>query len=662
MKSASWEEVLEALPDPAFFEVVRHYLGPVRTPFHKPELSIRMEEFFSRESVLERAMDYIGPEDARMLTLVAFHGRPSETNLRELSRHLGLPAFREKLLNLEERLLIIRTEASGQRSYALTPLGTKALDAGLLGPGTLAGPGEKGKAPESVPWFGDNFLNTALAVLSEGIPLFKKEGGWRKKALEILAERFPSLFRDGRGEDRLLMAGRGLLSAGLIERKGDVMAPIPDAWREMEGRSAENRLALIRARAAAGRGVPAESAVAGIRLITEFLPEGRFYAAEALADLFRLAVGSEASYSPMGARRVIFHLELMGELVSDGKGKFARPGKAELAAGGPKMTMTPVGDITLSPGMPLFCDLALSAEPISSDIVAVFRMDKGRFMAGLDRGIRPERLFGRIESATGRPVPENVLTLAREWQAEYESTALSLAAVFTAEGIARQIIAETGVLEPYCLSSPAEGVWILDPSEENGWREALATIGIERIPPLRTPSGGSLGPERPPIDDVPAALSWNGDFAEPALARHSWEKKEEADIGGILDGLRRRAEAADLSDEDRETFEERLLRRIILVPEQIRAGAWRYEVMSAKGLDYRGKIRLAEAAIAARNDRLEVTHAAGNEVRTDLVIPGRLEKDGDDHVLTGVLLPDETEVRIKMRKIGFLKRVRISLF
>ena len=74
------------------------------------------------------------------------------------------------------------------------------------------------------------------------------------------------------------------------------------------------------------------------------------------------------------------------------------------------------------------------------------------------------------------------------------------------------------------------------------------------------------------------------------------------------------------------------------------------------------RLVVAEAAIAARNDRLEVTHAAGSDVRIDLVIPGRLEKDGDDHVLTGVLLPDETEVRIKMRKIGFLKRVRISLF
>jgi hypothetical protein len=84
--------------------------------------------------------------------------------------------------------------------------------------------------------------------------------------------------------------------------------------------------------------------------------------------------------------------------------------------------------------------------------------------------------------------------------------------------------------------------------------------------------------------------------------------------------------------------------------------------MSAKGLDYRGKLRLAEAAMSGRDERLAVTLAVGNSIETFLVLPKKLEKDGDDHVLVGLTLPEEEEVRYKIRKIGFLKRIKASLF
>lgn len=665
MTKVTWLEVFSALPDAGFFEVVRHYLGPVETPFHKPDLVNRMKDFFEREDVAARVIDYIDPVDALFLTFIGFHKQPTEENLLRMIPGLRYVALREKLLNLEERLLIWSRSEGKLRRYTLTPLGETVRDSGLLGPGTVVEDGVAVESVENHAWFDDNFLNAALAFLNESMPLFRKEGGWRKKSLEILEERFPVLFTDGRGEERLILAGRALIAAGMAVRRDEILEPKLEVWREMETRPAEERGALIRARAAAGRSLPADVAIRATRLVTECLPAGMGYSPERLASLFQLGTGGASPLSPQGARRIISHLELMGELSADKDGLLSRHEKISrqnFDADGHALSITPVGDISLKPGMPLFCDLALATEPVRVDVVTVFRMNKDRFLAGLDAGIKPDDLFKGLESYSGRPIPPNVRTLASEWENEYRTVTMKLGVVLQADGIRRQLIEETGVLENFAYSRPAEGIWLLDPAEEALWREALSSIGIERLPPVLTPSGSSIQSVTGMNELPPPYLPWTKEFQDPALCGYTWSKPVERDISEILNDLNKAAETVALSSEEMEAFKERLERRIILVPEQIRKGSWRFEVMSAKGLDYRGKLRLAEAAMSGRDERLAVTLAVGNSIETFLVLPKKLEKDGDDHILVGLTLPEEEEVRYKIRKIGFLKRIKASLF
>lgn len=665
MSRVTWSDVFAALPDTGFFEVVRHYLGPVSTPFHKPDLVGRMKEFFARDEVTRRVLDYIDPDDALFLTFIGFHKQPTEENLIRMIPGIRYVALRETLLNLEERLLIWSRTDGKIRHYVLTPLGEIVKESGLLGPGAVVGDGEIVDKNYGRSWFDDNFLIAVLAFLNEGVPLFRKEGGWRKKTLEILADRFPILFRDGRGEERLILAGRALLAAGMAIRKDDLLVPRLDVWREMESRSIDERSAIMKARATAGRSLPAEIAIKAIRLVTECLPAGRAYTQDKLASLFQLGTGGASPLSPQGARRIVAHLELMGELFADNKGLLSRSNRNTTGSPefeGPSLSMTAVGDIALRPGMPLFCDLALAAEPVKVDVVTTFRMDKNRFISGLDAGVDPEVFFSDLESYSGHPVPSNVRTLALEWETDYRTITMKLGVVFQAGGIRRQIIEETGILDSYAYSRPAEGIWLLDPAEESQWREALSSIGIDRLPPLLSPSGTPAVPAIEDQDSTPPYLPWSREFQDPALCGYTWTKTREHDVTEILATLNKAADSASLTSEEQEAFRERLERRIILVPEQIRKGSWRFEVMSAKGLDYRGKLRLVEAAISGRDERLAVTLAVGTSVETVLVLPMKLEKDGEDHVLVGLTLPEEEEVRYKIRKIGFLKRIKASLF
>lgn len=662
-----WTEVFSSLPDSGFFEVVRHYLGPVSTPFHKPDLISRMEAFFRRDDVSERVRSFLDEDDARLLTIIGYLDGVSGGRLAGMVPDLRYVALREKLLNLEERLLVWSRPAGKVRHYTLTPLGEELKETGILGPGAITGEGTEGPKNNTGCWLDDNFLTCTLAFLSDQQLLFRKEGGWRKKSLEHLTVSFPGLFDDKNGEDRLIMAGRGLLSMGLVERRGERLIPVLDTWREMEKLEAGDRLALVRARAAVGRAVPPEYAVPALRLFTEELPEGRYFLRSSLATLFQLTTGN-APLSPEGANRVISHLELMGVLVSDKNGNLGRTtgdnqGNEKADQSGPLLSLTPVGDISLQPGSPLFCNLALAAGPGRLDVLAGFTLGKAGFQAGLEHGVIADLLFNEIENRSGHPVPENIRTLCREWESEHRELNLQIGVILRAEGLRKEILESTGVLEDYAIDRPAPGLWILDPADEENWRNALAEVGMERIPRLTTPSGAvwDLPPGISGKDEIPK-IPWIPTFHRSSIADGSWNPHETAEFSPVLEEMRSQATKAGLTSEELTAFSERLDRRVILVPDQIRKGAWRFEVMSAKGLDYRGKIRLVEAALAGRDERLAVTVASGMDIETVLVLPEKLEKEGDDHVLVGMTLPDEQSVRYKVRKIGFLKRIKASLF
>ena len=127
-----WEEVFASLPDDAFFEVVRNYLGPVETPYHKPELVGRLSTFLRGTPANETALALLNREDVRFLALIDITEDPTERELRDLFSGVPYPVFRERLLNLEERLLIWSRIKEGERRYALTPTGAAAAEAGRV--------------------------------------------------------------------------------------------------------------------------------------------------------------------------------------------------------------------------------------------------------------------------------------------------------------------------------------------------------------------------------------------------------------------------------------------------------------------------------------------------------------------------------------------------
>ena len=816
-ETAGWEAALSGIPDSGFFEVMRHYLGPVSTPFHRPDLIERLAGFMGRPEAAEAAAAYLDAEDALLLSCIFIHDSPDEAELlRILPEGPGRSplALRERLFNLEERLLIRRTRggvnaalraggqaggqagdgtaptggaarasgaagasgpsvaaradgasgeartsresgvfgkagadgeagASGEAQGAgetgaaveggaieaegaaenwaaggtagpggpskaggpgragrragasilvLTPLGRRLLRMGCIGPGAVIGAPvlspvhspvnasasasvnqlEPGTAADSArsenpPRLNDSVLNAVLAFLSESAPLLLKNGSIRKKSMELIEQRFPAFFRDGSGPSRVFLMGKMLIAAGLARRNGVYLQPVLENWRSLEALSPRERRSFLLARAAAGTGLPAASAVEIVRTLLECLPEGQACNVENLLILLRLLAGRSCPLSERAARRIITNLVLLGELSAAADGSAARPpaagehsrDKTQASPPVPVLTLTPAGDIRCRPEFPFICDFALAAEPVSTDTVSTFRFSKDRFLGALETGIAADTFFTILETHSQRPIPQNLKILASEWENDYRSLRLGIGVFLEITDSRRELVSETGVLDPYTLSRPAPGLWILKPDEEHSWRAELARIGIDRLPPLPspppiTPGQSAKNPSRIPRPHIPQR--------EPRLAPVNWNHRPFDNPEKRLAALAAHPAVDTLSEGERREFTERLKRRTILIPRQIRPGAWRDETAEAKGFDYPGKLRLIEAALSSRNQYLKITAAEGTELRSTTILPTAIQRSESEHILSGLTIPDEAPAHYKVRKIGLITRFRISLF
>ena len=119
----AWREALVRLSDQYFFDLVRMYLGAIRTPFNKQRIVEDLAAFLRKadhRKTIVRSLDRFD-----LMVLSAVSELPSPTQQKIVSLFSGTKSFPEiydRILNLEERLVIFRKNGTDSREYALNPL------------------------------------------------------------------------------------------------------------------------------------------------------------------------------------------------------------------------------------------------------------------------------------------------------------------------------------------------------------------------------------------------------------------------------------------------------------------------------------------------------------------------------------------------------------
>ena len=222
-----WREALTRLSDQHFFDLVRMYLGAIKTPFNKQKIIESLSAFLRNAENRGRILACLDNFDREILAGIRSLPSPTRGKLVQLlSGSRSFPEVYERILNLEERLLIYRTDEEVNGEYSLNPLLADALEPHvsieqLIRPETISD-------PVSVPLpLSDSVLAGLYGFFLHERPAVRNDGTLRKRTLDALDAAFPDLAVRGA---TLSFAVNALRNLSLLCVHDGVLVPDRDRW------------------------------------------------------------------------------------------------------------------------------------------------------------------------------------------------------------------------------------------------------------------------------------------------------------------------------------------------------------------------------------------------------------------------------------------------
>ena len=691
-----WKASLLTVADEPFFDLVRNYLGPISSPYHKPQLVDQLAAFLRREDVQNAIVDSLSTADRELLAAVdLFDSHASVGRLMSVySRGTNTLDLHHRLVNLEDRLLIYREHKSG--SVFLNPVVAPALrKAGiglldliqfeLIEPVGLApdgsGPPDGAGRPDAPVPIDETAFFGVLCLVCESSNLLKQDGTLRKRAAADIRARMPWVGTRHHGET---------LVASMIDAAGflGLVAWGGDGSGEFDRAAAQRFIEVSAAQASSDRRALIWATIAlccgGVDIADE---EPDVIALAAVVDALLAAVPADRCTTFEGMTTLVslmanthWTVELVAGLV--GLGVLWEPSPEFVAVNpvtaaeyapdaatasdasdhprGAAVVLEPTFEITIAPHAPM--ERIIPLAPLftlrSCDRVCRCELTREGVARAIRAGIAPPEIAPALEALTGRPLPQNVAFSLQRWTADHEAISLTDCVLLTVSEERRTLLEHARELAPFILAQPAPGVFALDRTRESEWMTALRRLGIAVLPRVTGRDVGTrqrrsrLGSAH--SKDAVAANRWkerlHGATAAPPPSGAAAHREEE-----LLASL----DEADITDAGKEEMALRIRRKLILLPEQVRPGAVRAERREAKGLDYVGKVRIIESALRTPGEKLEVIQRGrdGRPVRF-LLSPATLERRGAEMVLVGEEITNGEVVRISVGKIALVRALR----
>ncbi len=648
------------LPDNDFFAIMRNYLGKLQTPFNKHSLIDSLADLLLREETESRIISMIDKEDALLLTSINFL---SGTDIHELHDFLGqersFMSIHHLLLNLEERLLIYRDSESGR--IRISPVFQNLFEKNIFDTDLLF-PSEEcrdGKFPDI--WLTDALVTAFITYLYKTPDILKLDGTIKKKARGEIKRIFPDLFIEEKSGLHLNILIRSLEGISLIKSNPDEIVLLENNIEKCSELPLKQRYMLYAA-SAVGENLP-ETLTTGLSEIIEKLldaiPESKSFSLGSIKKLLLLIMKKEAlHYSNTDS--ILETLISLRFLIPVKKRYVINPHIKEHFSSRennePPLIVQPSFDLTIKPWISLKDGLKISCvtEIRKFDLYPHFELNKSAYTRGHDSKLNSGNTAAVLEELSGRAVPQNISVSLKSWEEDYNKVQLFEGIVLIVNADKRRIFDHLHNLEPYILRKLASGVFLMDTEKEREWRPIIENAGII-VPEIKrnhykyaeTTIFKTLSSSKP------------SDFLRIPSSIPSRQEKPE----NYEDELLEKLNSANLNPDEKKGFRVRIEKKLILYPDQIQRGNIKTEKTEVSGMDYIGKVRLIERALDSKNELLEITF--GNPIEkltTYLVKPIGFDKSKEDLILNTITLPEEKEIRFKIRKMSKIKRLKSSLF
>ncbi|MFW5826553.1 MAG: hypothetical protein ACOCU4_00590 [Alkalispirochaeta sp.] len=676
-------QYLLELNDESFFSLYRNYRGPIHTPYNKHDLITELRDFLARPDTLERIAQVLDATDRIVLSAVDLLNSPDEASLqRFLDGELEPSALRTRILNLQDRLLLI--EGPAPRSLQLNPVAADRLRAAGLGAHTLVAgteiPARDRMEAAGPPWLTIPFVTALYSFLRDTGDLFTRTGSIRKRASNGLEAQFGTLLLEEAGAVRLRTAVGVLETAGLARREGERVLLRPESWEEL-GSLPDRWIQTLLWGAALTSSV--ERMFEYAELLLEFIEAVTPAREFTLGELVRLIQLTGNGMTLPIDRDTVFRLVDIGVLVARDVENDPQSPRFHLNpsvptlisgdyAGSGEIRVQANMEISLPPGVSYAHALTVAqiGELIRYDVVPSFRLSDASIAAARRDGL--DRPFEQLQEIAGE-LPQNVRFLIQRWQERAGAVRLLRGLLLIAGAEEAAILQGSPEFGELLREEVAPGVFLLKDESRR----------VERLlGKLELGTATMVEGQRPVDVDVPDYARLYQRYQQPAIrssrgvpsvAESSADAGAQAagdggaaEVGGavgddLIGSLKEQLHRQDLPEDIRQELELRIERKLILFPEQIRGDVIPQYGTEARGLDYLGKIRLIEQAIA-NGDLLEIiTRSAAGSPQRVMVQPREVVERGSDLMLRARQEPDHQAIRIRIRRISLVRRLSGTL-
>jgi hypothetical protein len=686
-----WREAIASLPDKQFFNIMRLYLGEIKTPYNKQRLTEQLASFIRREENLQSILTLIDSFDVEILTALSLIPKATqETLVQFFSGTVPVTELYAEIINLTERLLIFtdKDPLTGRNFIAINPLLrdslTPYLDARIIFPDFQPAT----FSIDDVFTISPNLLSAFISYIKiRGISC-KSDGTIKKNDKNRLAEIFP-------GKENLLQLLTNAfinLSLAIESEKGFTLDS--NRIKSFASLSEAQQYALLCA-AAVSRfsrdglkkeaqllldclsSIPESGFTRSAILRLAFLAGTYTQDGSAVARKSRFSMILEAARQEAGndAEQNAALLDRMIDCALE-FGLLQKIGKTEKGEELYKsISFTPLPDqmpkvlnldstftVTLLPGLPLSLLLPLTDFMMikKCGIVTEFEITRQSAASGFDAGWNPDSIFDCISKYTNYQIPQNLKINITEWYNSYSSAMLYHGYVLKVRESNISLVEKNPNITKYIKEKLAEGIYLLSLPAGLNISDFISESSLEFLGGVKTSETKSEFSSFPLLRDGHTIAIFSAGLKVKNEDEEEFKKTSLVQADKLLKKLKSSLDQQDLEKLQKESLNHRISCRLILSEAQLKSAAVRTEILEADGMDFTGKVHLIEAAVK-EEDMMELQLPGADGKGDFFTIVGHplgISKQPGEAVMRFEVEPTKEIENFLVSRITHLRRLR----
>ncbi len=684
-KVLRWRESLSTLQDHHFFELIRMYLGEIKTPYNKQKLIEQLSAFIRREENKKVILQLLSENDCLLLSAVKAIPEPTQEKLiLFFSGTFTFAELYEHVMNLEERLLLYRFQdpISGKSVFDINPLLEEALEPyiqkSLLLPEGKIETTIKENSPKQT--LNAQVIASLFALVCSEPSLCKADGTFKKKIESTLYDTFPQI------ENTVFLQNllQALKNLSLFKQEESSLLCDYPKWRQFAELDEEVQYAYIAASARSHlpRDILQKQAQLLIDITTAirsklytkktlvreaFLLQERNLHGNEMRKHSRFASILQQSQSHEHSIEEANNIDLIEDAVFFGliqeqglddedEPLYAPTERPKLIERVQTLSIDASFSVTILPGMTLkqMLPLVRAMKLIRCDTIMQLEITRQSCMRFFDSGGSPKTLFADLENATNHQISKNIHVAIEEWYKSFTSASLYKGYVLQVSSDKQIQVEKNPEICPYIKYVLSPGIYLMDFASDEEANDVVFRSGLDFIGGIKT-----LRQISAPLPFANLRPSIDQSMLSSASLQTVLPYKEKQIIQAAL---REQTDALDCTIEQKEGLLSRIQRKIIINPTQLRCDSVRIEKTEASAMDFLGKIHIIEHAITSGSI---IEFYYDEKDGSKKIIIGQaisIDKQQNDALVKIRKEPDYAIVEMSIAKASLVKRIKGSIF